>query len=290
MDQHLKRSFEMPKTPETSLDLRTKSGVPSLTVKPDASGRILYVDVYYTQQGQMDGLRDDRNNTINRFWHHATAAKHGDTWTAELPLLSVDKPLWAYANVVYPLEEPITGAGYYYGVYTTDKFNLSSLVRIVAADELKAAGVKATLKPSLTIETFKGDWEKEWFTYKPADWARKTHKMYDPRWIARDAAKLALDVRAEKANKLVIGIDRYAAEVELTGGTGWQNITLSAADFTDAVTNALPGWTAIKEFRFAAAEHLRARKRGDKTTRLVGAHWKGKPPEFRNLRWIGEVE
>jgi len=290
MDQHLKGTFESPKTPETTLDLGTKSGVPSLTVKPDAARRILYVDVYYTQQGQMDGLKDDRNNTMNRFWHHVAATKKGDVWTTELPLLSTDKPLWAFANVVYPLDRPITGAGYYYGIYTADRFNLSSLVHIASADEHKAAGVKATMKPSPVIETFEGDWGKEWFSYKLADWARKTHKVYDPQWAVPDAAKLALDVRAESANKLVIGIDRYAAEVELSGGSDWQKITLSAADFKDAATNAMSAWAGIKELRLAPAEHLRVQKRGDKTTRPVGAHWKGKPPEFRNLRWIGEPE
>jgi len=285
MDQHLKGTFEVPKTAETSLDLQTESGVPSFTLKPDVSRIILYVDVYYTQQGQMDGLKDDRNNTVNRFWHHAAAAKKGDAWTASLPLLSTTKSLWVYANVVYPLDRPIAGAGYYYGVYTTKKFSLSSLVHIVTADELEAAGVKATLKPSLVIETFEDDWKKEWFAYKPDDWARRTHKVYDPQWAAPEGAKLALDILSEAANKLVIGIDRYAAEVALAGGADWETITLSVSDFKDAVTNGMSGWTGIKELRLAAAEHLKTQKRGDKTTRRIGAQWKGGPPEFRNLRW-----
>ena len=36
-------------------------------------------------------------------------ARHG---LAYLPLLSNDKPLWAYANVMYALDETVTGAGY----------------------------------------------------------------------------------------------------------------------------------------------------------------------------------
>jgi len=196
-DQYLKGTFAWPETPGSSLALETDSGIPSFSVTPDASKPVLSVDIFYTQQGQIDGLRDDRNNTIARFWHHAKAKKKGDTWTADLPLFSTDKPLWVYANVVYPLGKPVTGAGYYYGTYTTDQFNLSSLTAMVMPEELKAAGVQATLKPSLTIESFKGDWEKEWFTYRPAEWARKTHKIYDPQWAAPEGAKLSLEVRCE---------------------------------------------------------------------------------------------
>ena len=66
------------------------------------------------------------------------------TWTARLPLYEPaarhSQPLWVYANVVYPLDAPVTGAGYYYATYTATKFNLSSLAHVVAADELEAAG------------------------------------------------------------------------------------------------------------------------------------------------------
>ncbi len=74
------------------------------------------------------------------------------------------------------------GAGYYYGSYTANSFNVSSLLTMRTADELASAGVRATRKPSNVIEDFEGDWEKEWFTYRPAEWARTTHKLYDDVW------------------------------------------------------------------------------------------------------------
>jgi hypothetical protein len=283
-DQHLKGSFTFPQTPKTELKLETRNGVPAFAVRPDAAKPIRSVDVFYTQQGQTDGLKDDRNNTINRFWHHVKAVKKGTVWIADVPLFSTDKPVWVYANVVYPLEKPVTGAGYYYGTYTTDRFNLSSLVHIVTADELQSAGVRATLKPSLMIETFGEDWEKEWFTYTPADWARRTHKLYHPQWAAPDGAELMLDVRSKEANKLVVGIDNYAAETELSGGSGWQTITLSLNDFKDAVDVGLTDWKGLKELRLGAEETLK----GSETTRKLGAQWTGVAPEFRNLRWVAE--
>ncbi len=283
-DQVFMKTFTIPKTPTASLNLKTKSGIPSYTVKPDTATPIQSVDVFYTQQGQMDGQKDDSKNTINKFWHHATATRRGDVWTAELPVFSTDKPLWVYADVGYPLAKPVSGVGYYYRAYAATNFNLSSLMQVVTAAELKAAGVKATLQPSLMIETFDGDWQKEWFTYKPENWARSTHKIYDPQWRAPASAKLALDVRAAQTNKFVVGLDEYAAEVSLTGGAEWQSVVLNPGDFHDAEGKTLSGWADVKELRLGAQETLRSNKDGVKPVSL-GGDWKGDAPKFRNLRW-----
>ena len=253
-------------------------------VTPDSSRKILSVDIFYTQQGIAGGKKDDRNNTINRFWHHAESKKNGRSWSANISLFSTDKPLWVYANVLYPLDKSVAGAGYYYGLYSIKQFNLSSLMQIATSQQLKAAGVKALNKPSLVIESFKKGWEKQWFTYKPEAMGRKTHKLHDPQWAAPEGAKLALDLRSEVANKLVIGIDGYAAVANIASGSAWQTIILSAADFKDASEKPMQDWKGIKELRFTDAEHLRGKK-GTKP-RLIGARWKGKDPEFRNLRWV----
>jgi hypothetical protein len=278
-DQVFMKTFTAPKTPATSLQLKTKSGTPSFTVQPDPANPIQCVDVYYTQQGQMDGLKDDLKNTMNRFWRHATATRRGDTWAAELPVFSMDSPLWVYANVSYPLDKPVTGVGYYYRAYTATNFNLSSLMRVVTAAELKTTGVKAALKPSLMIETFAGNWRKEWFTYKPGDWACNTHKIYDPQWRAPASAQLALDVRAAQPNKLVVGLDEYAAEVSLADGAEWQSAVLSPADFRNSGGALLADWKEIKELRLYPKSEAASK---DGTT----AGWRGPDPEFRNLRWV----
>lgn len=287
-DQYLKGTFTFPKTPQTSLELKTRDGVPSFTVKPDASKPILAVDIYYTQHGQIDGEKDDRENTKNRFWRYAVAKQNGNTWMADLPLFSTDKPLWVYANVVYPLDQAETGASYYYSIYTAETFNLSSMVQMITPDQLKAAGVWATVKPSLVIETFEGDWEKEWFTYKPEDWARRTHKIYDGQWKAPPNAKLAFEVRSVNPNKLVVGIDQYAAEIQLTGNSEWHPIVLAQGDFRNAAGAATLEWAGIKELRLDARETLRSKNNGEEQILTLGANWQGAKPEFRNLRWITE--
>lgn len=280
-DEHLKGSFACAETPRTELHLDGHEGVPSLTIRPDESKPVLSVDIFYTQLGQADGLKDDRNNTIARFWHHATATKDGDVWTGTLPLLSIDKPLWVYANVTYPLDETINGAGYYYRTYSTDEFNLSSLMTVASPEELQAANVKPTLRTSRMIETFDGDWQKEWFTYTTDKWGRRTHKVYDPQWAAPVDSKLAIEVQTAQANTLVVGIDDFAAEVELDGGSDWQSIQLSHADFHDADGNALTGWQGIRELRVGDEERLR----GTDGHRMIGKPWQGESPTFRSLHW-----
>ena len=285
-DQHLRGDFTLPRTPAASLVLRTADAVPTFTVTPDAARTAAAVDIYYTQQGQLAGEKDDRENTIARFWHHARAIREGGTWRASLPLATIGKPLWVYATAHYALEKPVTGAGYYYSIYTAKAFALSSRMLVATPDQLAAAGVKATAPASLLIEDFASGWEKEWFTYESTDhWARRTHKIYDERWQAPPAAKLVLEVRSAQPNRLVVGIDGYAAAIALTGGAAWQQISLAPEDFRNAADLALPGWKGIRELRLAAKDRLTLRERGEERRKEVGAEWQGPRPEFQNLRW-----
>ncbi|MEI6647438.1 MAG: DUF6786 family protein, partial [bacterium] len=286
-DQYLKNTFTCPATPQSTLTLKTATGVPSFSFKPDTSQAPLSADVFYTQQGQMEGEKNNHENTMARFWHSAKLQPVGDTWTAALPLLTTDKPLWVYANVRYALKEPVAGAGYYYGVYTATVFNVSSRMTIATPTQLKLANVNTTDKPSLLIEAFEAGWQKEWFTYDlTGAWAQKTHKLYDPKWYAPVSAKLALDVRCAQPNKLVIGLDNHAAEIQLKGGTDWQRVVLSTEAFHNAAGVALPSWKEIRELRLGAKETLRT-KAGTLEKKLdLGSAWQGSQPEFQNLRWL----
>jgi len=285
-DQTLKGSFSFPATPKIAVSLRTEDGIPTASVTLDDSLPVLAVDVYYTRHGQMDGVKDNMENTRNPFWHYAKPTKQGPAWRACLPLSNTDTPLWVYANVTYTLEEPVAYAGYYYRVGSSKAFTLSSRMSLASPGELRAAGVKATLKPCLTIEAFDNDWEKQWFTYRPEEWGRKTHKIYDEMWKAPQRAKLGVDVRAEQRNKLVVGIDTFAAEVSLAGGGKWQSIVLEPSDFKDVTGTVLTGWEGIRELRLGPSETLRKRVDGKMKSLQLGAAWQGPNPEFRKLRWI----
>ena len=282
MDQCLKGTIQVPQTPKTTLTLKTDNGVPSLTVEPDTSRPILGVEVYYSREGRLDEKSNDRENMIHRFWYFVSAHKQGEVWKAELPLCGLEKPLWVYANVIYGLDTPIQGAGYYYGDYSSDQFVISSLPHLVSVAELQTSGVKPTKAPSLLIESFEGDWKKQWFTYNPKEWGRSTHKIYTDEWKAPTGARLAFEVRADQPNKLAIALDKSAAEVDIKGGKEWQAASLSPSDFLNASKEPLKDWADIKELRFSAKESL-----SEKTTkREVGGNWQGAAPQFRNLRWV----
>lgn len=285
-DQHLKGSFQTPQTPDTDLALRTPDGVPVLTVKPDASKRVLSVDVFYTLQGpDAGGQPEDINDAKHRFWHHTAATGDDGVWTAKLPLSRTDKPLWVYANVRYPLDEPVAGVGYYYGGYATNSFNLSSLLRVATVEQLASAGTKATLSPSRLIEDFESDWEKEWFTYRPAEWARTTNKLNADVWKAPPGALLSLSVQAAERNKLVVLLDDYAAEVQIAGDGQWQQIVLRPGDFRNFGGEALADWSDVRQLKLSPAEYLRPGRGQSGQPRRVGANWKGASPQFRDLRW-----
>ncbi|MEO1528851.1 MAG: dienelactone hydrolase family protein [Planctomycetota bacterium] len=289
MDQHLKGTFEFPTTPETKLDLNGPSASPVFTVTPDASMPVQSVDIFYTSQGKADERPEDRLQTMHRFWHHAEASENGNVWSADLPLETVDAPLWVYANVRYQLNEPVTGAGYYYGIYTTDSFNLSSLLTIATADELQRANVGVQLEPQTMIEDFADGWQKEWFIYSngPEAWQRRTNKLSSRIYQPPPDAMLSLEVHSDEANTLVIRLDDVATEVSLSGG-GWKMISLQPSDFKSASGESVTSWRGLKQLTLSDVERLR-RGRGEPSLKL-GKRWEGKAPEFRNLQWTRKAE
>lgn len=283
-DQHLKAAFEVPETPSTKLILRDQRR-PRFVLVPDRAKEVLAVDVYYTQQGEMVDGPGNMENTKSRFWHHVKATPGKADWLADLPFVDPKRPLWIYANVNYPLEKEVVGAGYYYGVYSADHFTISSPMTMLDSARLKKLGVANTFKTSTVIEDFGEDWEKEWFTYREKEWARKTHKVYEPRWKAPESAMLAFEVRATEGNTLVMGIDQFATEVKIKGGEEWQTIELKPGQFVDADGDILKNWKDIRELRYGPSDILRSKKRGSKARKSLGGSWKGVKPEFRNLRW-----
>lgn len=289
-NQYLKDEFKCPETPASKLELNTADGTPVFTVKPDAAKKILSVDIYYTQQTEPTS-EEQRHHSINKFWHYAKATENKGFWQGKLPLLCDDKPLWVYADVTYYLEKEVSGASYYYAPYTTDKFNISSLMLVVTADELHVAGVKPTLKPTTLIENFQGDWEKEWFRFDEEDTSIRTHKIYNDMYKAPSGnSKLSLEVKSEKANKLVLILDEYGAEVELTGKADWQTVVLEPGDFLRADDTSMESWKDIRELAISIKEenlHFNPNEEGKEPfNKKLGAEWQGKKVQFKDLKWV----
>ena len=275
LDQFLKGEFSMPKTPKGTLMLDTENHIPSFSVIPDRSKKIEAIDVYYTTNGG--------GKAADKFWRQAPATEMAGVWTAQLPLLGIEQALWVYADVTYALDEPVSGVGYSGKRFTTDRFHLASVVQMVSSNELKAAGVVGSLSRPAVLESFENGWEGwnqdgEFHRYRKRLFALGEYQA------PHADAELVLDVRSERPNTLIIGLDQHGAEVALPGGSEWQTITLSPSDFDNGDGVKLAGWDGMNEIMIGEF------KRFGKQNKLLGAPWQGTKAELRNLRWVQPSE
>ena len=277
-DQHLKKTFTVPATPESKLVFATGDHVPELHVTPDSTQPVAAVHIYYSVDP------DPRA----RFWRSAQAQKAGTSWTAKLPILAVDQPLFAFANVVYPLKpaesEPFARR--------TDRFAISSQMHTTTPQDLQRASVAATDTPSPLIEDFTHAWQ-DWYLLEagnPHHWEYSTRKLSDPKWQGRLGQRLALEVQADKPNELVIVLtenvfrfycgksQEFVAVVKLRGGQKPQTLSLEPKDFHTTDGQALSSWKNVDLLSLRAYYQKGGQLRGSKT-------WTGGLPKFRKLWW-----
>lgn len=280
-DQYLKTSFTFPKTPDSKLILFTDDHVPVLQVTPDSSQTVAKVYVYYSVDP------DPRA----RFWRSAVATKSGNTWTAKLPILSVDQPLFAFANVFYGLKK---GESEPYA-RPTEQFAISSMLHTATPADLKMAEVKATDKTDTVIEDFTHGWQ-DWYLLSaenPHHWEFSTRKLGDPKWQGQPGQRLTFEVQAEKPNELVIVLtenffrsyrgksQEFMAVVKLNGGKETQPLALEPKDFKTSDGEAMSSWKNVDLLSLRAYY-----QKGDK---LLGSKsWAGSQPQFRKLWWQGD--
>lgn len=278
LDQYLKGSFTFPKTPDSKLVLATDDHVPVLEVRPDTSQEVAEVNIFYSVDP------DPRA----RFWPSAEVMKSGDTWTAKLPIMSLEQPLFAFANVVYKLKksesEPHGKA--------TERFALSSMLHTVAPKDVAANGASVTDKADPEIDDFTHGW-RDWYTLSPDNphhWEFSTRKLTDPKWQGREGQRLTVEVQAEKQNQLVIVLTEnffrqyrgkqkeYVAVVKLNGGKDTQAISLEPKDFKASDGEALSSWKNVDLLSFRAYY--------DKGEKLIGSKsWAGPQPVLKKLWW-----
>lgn len=278
-DQYLKKTFTFPKTPEAHLIFETKDHVPMLEVRPDSSQDVAEVHIYYSVDP------DPRA----RFWRSAETNKAGDKlWTGRLPILSVDQPLFAFANVLYKLKKSESEPH----ARTTERFALSSMMHTVAPKDVAANGASATDKADPVIDDFTHGW-RDWYLLEagnPHHWEFTTRKLTDPKWQGRPGQRLMVEVRAEKPNELVVVLtenvfrqyrgkqNEFVAVVKLDGSKDTQTATLELKDFKAIDGEALSSWKNVDLLSFRAYY--------EKGEKLLGSKsWLGLQPEFRKVWW-----
>lgn len=290
-DQHLKATFKVPEIPQVKIILK-QGMLPQFSIRPDLNRKVRSVEVYFTQQGilQKPGVvKDDSRNTKHRFWKFIEPQKDSTSgvWLADLPIFSLERPVWAYANVLYDLDNPIVGAGYYYGTYKTKTFNLSSLLQVISPDKLSNSGTSLPKPRDFMIEEFHASWRKDWFAYNLNKWGIRTNKLYEPRYSAPlNTSRLSLEVSSERTNEMVLWLDGYGVEFKVLGSSSWQRFSFPLSAFKNGEGKSLPSWSGVRELRLDDVEKLELPKGNKGSVVKIGSPWAGEPPEFKNLRWI----
>jgi hypothetical protein len=283
-EQHLKGVFKMPKTPRLAVEFKTDCGIPFVTVTPDDSLPVRSVDVYYSIDP----------HELTRFWRDARTVKIGNAWQAMCPVMSVEQPIFVYANVSYDTPEQYRNK--------TSTFTISSRVWSAAPAQLKSAGVKATDKPERLIDDGSRGW-RDWYRLNwghPPLWHAATRKLKDPKWRGPDGAKLLFEIKSQTDNTLVVTFNcnawgafqpgkpapDYTVAKPLKASPDWQTVTVSLSELaaTDPkITAPLANWQTVTEFSISPSGEI---ANGRKKERVHGKAWQG-PREIRNLRWEG---
>ncbi|MCX6902185.1 MAG: dienelactone hydrolase family protein [Verrucomicrobia bacterium] len=293
-EEHLKGAFKMPQTPHLLLNLKTADGVPRITVTPDDSKPVQRVDIFYALDP----------HELTRFWRDAKAVQAGKQWQAVCPVMTLEQPIFAYANVIYETPEPYRKVAQAPGHDSTTTFAISSRVVSATPAQLRAAGVKATDQPERMIDDGSRGWH-DWYRLNwdhPPLWTATTRKLKDAKWRGPHGATLALDIKSHTDNALVIkfncnawgafapgqpAVDYTVAE-QPKGSQQWQRLSVSLDELTATdpkITASLANWQTVTEF--SISPYGETVQDGQKM-KVAGRPWQG-PREIRNLRWDGGV-
>jgi hypothetical protein len=249
------------------------------------------VDIYYSVDP----------HPTTRFWRDAKAVKQGNQWSAAAPLMSLEQPLFAYADVTYDTPEVYRKIAQSPGSGNSPVFAISSRVLSAGPAQWKASGVRATDKPERLIDAGDRGWH-DWYTSNwghPPLWAANTAKLKDPKWRGPNGGKLVFEIKTEIDNNLAVVIGNngwgvfgnksitsdYVATKELKGSPEWQTVTVSLADLVGndpKATAPLADWQTVTDLRITPSYSGGAKG----LVNVKGKAWQG-PREIRNLHWEG---
>ena len=283
LDQHLKGGMKLPVTPKSEFGLG-KTAV--LYVTPSRELPVKRVEIYYSVDP------DPRS----RFWRSAGTLNLGGHWQAGLDLEDLNRPVFAFANVIYELPKPVTLP--HRG--DVKEVCVSSLFHELKTEELKKTRVQRSGGPELVIDNFQNGF-RDWYTingnHRPL-WQHWTRKVTDPKWRGPKGAKLALTIQSEQPNVLGLVLHEntwrhyrgkkhtYVAEVKLKGGLA-ETVTVDLSDFKN-VTDGEPlkSWAELDELGLVA----KATIRGPKPVEVAADPWQGPRPVFKRLEWVLQAQ
>lgn len=283
LDHYLKSGPALPETPASELSLKTSDGVPSLRVSAHPAWPAARCEIFYS-------VDDDPRA---RFWRSVDVTRQGDTFTAKLPLHSLDTPLFAFANVHHTLPQPVAMDALPGYKEPVRELCLSSLLHRVKPAGLRDAGVRVTLTPASLIDDFSRGL-RDWYQLSAGNLPRVqtwTRKLTDPLYRGAADARLKLTLNMPRTNQLDLVVVEnewrayrgpkrtYVCTREIPGAAGDQSFTVAPADFRSA-NGPLKSWRDVDQFALCAFYS----ERGETAARTP--KWDGPAPTFRRLEWI----
>jgi hypothetical protein len=250
------------------------------------------VDIYYSLDP----------HALTRFWRDAKAVKTGGQWQAECPVMNLEQPFFAYANVVYETPAQYRTGAHTAGHELSATFAISSRPLSVGPAQLAAAGVKATDKTDRLIDDGARGWH-DWYLLNwghPPLWTATTRKLKDPKWRGPDGATLHFEVKCESDNQIVLTFNcnawgamipnrpavDYTVAKKLRASKDWQSVSVQLSELVaidPGVTAPLANWQTVTEFSISPSGKT---LKDGKKVKADGKAWQGSR-EIRNLRWEG---
>jgi hypothetical protein len=285
-DTWLKSEGKFPTTPELQVSLKTENGIPLATVRPDMLGDVRSVQIYYSINP----------NALTRFWRSAKAIRSGDTWRAELPVMSTSMPLYVIANVLYAM--PQGPVALPLGAKCPPEYLVSSWERMFEPADLQAAGVKPTDSPERLIIADADSWGDgfELGRNHPEHRQASTRKLTDPKWRGPRGATLAFDVRDPEGGKLNLNfeVNQWNAYPDLKPGTYYASAPIKASPEWQTVTFTLSDIKPLRTRDPAGVKSLPPLESWQGITELAivpsAPGNRGTWPDTRtihNIRWVG---
>lgn len=252
-------------------------GVPELTLTADRPEEVERVALFYAVENP---------RVVSRNWRDAVAEPAGPgTWRARLPVVAVDRYLFAFANVRYRSgihlssnEEAVLPAA-------LGPARATDSVSATLYDGTGGTGLWTTLSPCtdpvppgripVPIRPAVGPGGRPGFAVNPYS-VPLTYQPGDPKWRAPAGASLSLDLASATGEEFTVtvaenyfwpGARTFTARVTVQGSPGWQTVTLAPAAFREAREG-----TSLSAF--SSCDLLQ----------LTGP-WRDKDIVFTNVRW-----
>ena len=236
-DSHLKQNFTYPAQPQIELDLDTSDGRPEVSVAPDTSLPIDYVDIFYTRDAKESEYATNRT----RFWQYAKPVKQDGKYVAYLDLFETKEPLWVFANVHYKLEN----SGEEYNLTKpAESFTVTTRLAMRSAEDLQEAGIKGNGRTTNVIEPFGDDWEKEWVVSPSSiqSWLLNAEDIPVPQ-----SAKLVIKLKSQIKTNLSVAVGNFSGSFQVAGDGSAETIEVYPFDLTEKNSEAaLIDWQKVK--------------------------------------------